>query len=121
MNFLGLKIIHYRQYVTAMKRALLTQNGVNHDFSHLGNSYKLVFYIKRSLMSNLIDEVRNTLRVHHYAMKTGKSYVKWIRGFVLCHKKESMGLVVKCQSTLANGAENAACVAYPSSRARFMW
>ena len=43
-------------------------------------------------MSNLLDEVRNTLRVHHYAMKTEKSYVRWIRGFVLFHKKESMGL-----------------------------
>jgi hypothetical protein len=43
-------------------------------------------------MSNLLDEVRNTLRVRHYAMKTEKSYVRWIRGFVLFHKKESMGL-----------------------------
>jgi hypothetical protein len=42
-------------------------------------------------MSNLLDEVRNTLRVHLYAMKTEKSYVQWIRGFVLFHKKESMG------------------------------
>jgi hypothetical protein len=25
-------------------------------------------------------------------MKTEKSYVQWIRGFVLFHKKESMGL-----------------------------
>jgi hypothetical protein len=43
-------------------------------------------------MSNLLDEARNTLRVHHYAMKTEKSYVQWKRGFVLFHKKESMGL-----------------------------
>ena len=68
-----------------MTRALLTQNGVNHGFSPLGNSHKLIFLKKRSPMSNLLDEVRNTLRVHHYAMKTEKSYVQWIRGFVLFH------------------------------------
>ena len=38
-------------------------------------------------MSKLLDEVRNTLRVHHYAMKTDKSYVQWIKRFVLFHKK----------------------------------
>lgn len=38
-------------------------------------------------MSELLDEVRNTLRVHHYAMKTEKSYVQWIRRFILFHKK----------------------------------
>jgi hypothetical protein len=29
-------------------------------------------------MSKLLDEVRNILRVHHYAMKTEKSDVQWI-------------------------------------------
>ena len=38
-------------------------------------------------MSNLLDEVRNTLRVHHYAMKTVKSYVQLIERFILFHKK----------------------------------
>lgn len=38
-------------------------------------------------MSKLLDEVRNTLRVHHYAMKTEKSYVQWIKRFILFHKK----------------------------------
>ena len=38
-------------------------------------------------MSKLLDEVRNTLRVHHYALKTEKSYVQWIRRFILFHKK----------------------------------
>ena len=38
-------------------------------------------------MSKLLDEVRNTLRVHHYAMKTAKSYVQWIKRFILFHKK----------------------------------
>jgi len=30
-------------------------------------------------MSKLLEDVRNTLRVHHYAIKTEKSYVQWIR------------------------------------------
>lgn len=39
-------------------------------------------------MSKLLDEVRNTLRVHHYAMKTEKSYVQWIKRFILFHGKK---------------------------------
>lgn len=39
-------------------------------------------------MSKLLDEVRNTLRVHHYAMKTEKSYAQWIKRFILFHKKK---------------------------------
>lgn len=38
-------------------------------------------------MSKLLEEVRNTLRVHHYAMKTEKSYVQWIKRFILFHGK----------------------------------
>src|SRR5680860_1074852 len=38
-------------------------------------------------MSKLLDEVRNILRVHHYAMKTEKSYVQWIKRFIIFHKK----------------------------------
>lgn len=38
-------------------------------------------------MSKLLDEVRDTLRVHHYAMKTEKPYAQWIKRFILLHKK----------------------------------
>jgi integron integrase len=38
-------------------------------------------------MSKLLGEVRNTLRVHHYAPKTEKSYIQWIKRFILFHKK----------------------------------
>ncbi len=38
-------------------------------------------------MSKLLESVRNTLRVHHYALKTEKSYVQWIRRFILFHDK----------------------------------
>ena len=30
-------------------------------------------------MLKLLNEVRNTFRVHHYAIKTEKVYVQWIR------------------------------------------
>ncbi len=39
-------------------------------------------------MSQLLDEVRNTLRVRHYAIKTEKSYVQWIKRFILFHNKQ---------------------------------
>ncbi len=39
-------------------------------------------------MSQLLDEVRNTLRVHHYAVKTEKAYVQWVKRFILFHKKD---------------------------------
>ena len=38
-------------------------------------------------MSKLLNEVRNTLRVHHYAMKTEKTYVQWIKRFILFQNK----------------------------------
>jgi integron integrase len=38
-------------------------------------------------MSQLLDEVRNTLRVHHYAVKTEKAYVQWVKRFILFHLK----------------------------------
>ena len=39
-------------------------------------------------MSKLLNDVRNTMRVHHYAMKTEKSYVQWIKRFILFHQKK---------------------------------
>ena len=38
-------------------------------------------------MSKLLIQVKNQLRVHHYAMKTEKSYVQWIKRFILFHKR----------------------------------
>lgn len=38
-------------------------------------------------MSKLLNDVRNTLRVHHYALKTEKTYVQWIKRFILFHNK----------------------------------
>jgi len=38
-------------------------------------------------MSKLLNDVRNKLRVHHYALKTEKVYVQWITRFILFHNK----------------------------------
>lgn len=38
-------------------------------------------------MSKLLNDVRNKLRVQHYALKTEKTYVQWIKRFILFHNK----------------------------------
>ncbi len=35
----------------------------------------------------LLDQVRDTLRVKHYAYGTEESYIQWIRRFILFHNK----------------------------------
>ena len=42
----------------------------------------------------LLDQVRETIRLKHYSKKTEKTYVSWIRRFILFHGKrhpEEMG------------------------------
>jgi len=36
----------------------------------------------------LLDQVRDVLRVKHYAYRTEKTYVFWIRRFILFHGKK---------------------------------
>ncbi len=36
---------------------------------------------------NLLDQVRRAVRVRHYSIRTEKTYVDWIRRFILFHKK----------------------------------
>lgn len=38
-------------------------------------------------MSKLLNDVRNKLLVHHHALKTEKTYVQWIKRFILIHNK----------------------------------
>lgn len=35
----------------------------------------------------LMDQVRDTLRVHHYSLRTEQSYLQWIRRFIIFHGK----------------------------------
>ena len=35
----------------------------------------------------LLDQVRETLRVHHYSLRTEQSYLQWIKRYILYHKK----------------------------------
>ncbi len=36
----------------------------------------------------LLDQVRETIRLKHYFRKTEKTYVSWIRRFILFHGKK---------------------------------
>ena len=36
---------------------------------------------------NLIEQVRNVIRVKHYTLNTEKAYLPWIKRFILFHKK----------------------------------
>ena len=36
---------------------------------------------------NLLDEVRNVIRVKHYSIRTEEAYVQWVKRFVLFHNK----------------------------------
>ena len=43
----------------------------------------------------LLDQVRDALRTQHYAYRTEKSYLQWIRRYILFHNKrhpKEMGL-----------------------------
>lgn len=40
-----------------------------------------------AMAKKLMDEVRNTFRVHHYSYRTEESYLKWIRQFILFNEK----------------------------------
>lgn len=37
--------------------------------------------------TRLMDQVRSTLRVHHYSLRTEESYLHWIKRFILFHGK----------------------------------
>ena len=49
--------------------------------------------IKREMMMTkqppkLLDQVRHTLRVKHYSIRTEDVYVNWIKRFILFHNKQ---------------------------------
>ncbi len=35
----------------------------------------------------LMDQIKATMRIKHYSLKTEKSYVQWIRRYIFFHKK----------------------------------
>jgi hypothetical protein len=37
---------------------------------------------------NLIDKVRDTLRVHHYSLRREQAYVQWIRRYINFHNND---------------------------------
>lgn len=38
--------------------------------------------------SPLMDEVRRVLRVHHYSLRTERTYLQWVKRFILFHGKK---------------------------------
>ena len=47
----------------------------------------------------LLDQVRDTLRLKHYSIRTEEAYVDWIRRFILFHGKRhpnEMGAAEAC-------------------------
>ena len=39
------------------------------------------------MAKKLMEEVQNTLRLHHYSYRTEETYIQWIRRFILFHGK----------------------------------
>ena len=39
--------------------------------------------------AKLLDQVREVLRVKHYAIRTEEAYAKWVTGFLKSHRDES--------------------------------
>jgi site-specific recombinase XerD len=38
-------------------------------------------------MPKLLDEVRDSIRVRHYSIRTEEAYVRWIKEYIFFHKK----------------------------------
>jgi hypothetical protein len=56
-------------------------------YSHL-KSYAIIRGITmESRPKKLLDQVRDAIRVKHYARNTEQAYVYWIRKYVLFHNK----------------------------------
>jgi len=39
---------------------------------------------------NLLDRVRNKIRLKHYSLRTEQTYVDWIKRFILFHGKRGI-------------------------------
>jgi hypothetical protein len=37
-------------------------------------------------MPKLLNEVRNVMRTRHYSLRTEKTYINWIKQFIIFHK-----------------------------------
>lgn len=38
-------------------------------------------------MPKLLDQVRDSIRAHHYSLRTEETYLRWVRDFILFHRK----------------------------------
>jgi hypothetical protein len=56
--------------------------------SHIGELYrKMQINTTEQKKKKLLDRVRDTIRVKHYSYQTEKTYVQWIRRYILFHNK----------------------------------
>jgi len=67
----------------------------------------------------LLDQVREEIRKRHYSRRTEKSYVGWIRRFILFHGKRhpaEMGLAVdfSCDAVLRASGDRPKATASPA-------
>jgi hypothetical protein len=44
---------------------------------------------QREKPKKLLEQVREVLRLHHYAIRTEKSYCDWIRRYIAFHRMQS--------------------------------
>ncbi len=51
----------------------------------LANSLVKTFQVKEKLMSQLLDQVREVMRVRHYQYTTEKTYIHWMKQFIFFH------------------------------------
>ena len=42
----------------------------------------------------LLDQVRLILRTKHYSLRTEKSYINWIKRFIIFHNKRALGQIL---------------------------
>lgn len=50
--------------------------------------------------SRLLDQVRDTLRVKHYSIRTEESYIQWIKRFIYFHNKKHPADMGEAEITL---------------------
>jgi hypothetical protein len=51
----------------------------------------------------LLDQVRQALRIKHYAYRTEESYMQWIRRYILFHNKRHPKAMAEPQSCICIG------------------
>ncbi len=77
----------YRKLVTMPPNYLLYGNFLD----IMPNKYNIKnfsgYHFMEKPPKKLLEQVRNVIRLKHYSYKTEKSYVNWIKRYILFHNK----------------------------------